>query len=442
MFSDVGSQTITALNLALIMQLLGVLVAASVDPYISRQNRYRVYAIVAIVTFLLFEPQISMRFGRILYQDAPILWYTLFTAVSYILRSLVIYYYIMITGNEWGKKILWGLLAVNAVICLSAFFAPLAFWFDDNLNFHRGPLGVFPFLTSLILVIWLLVGAALKYKGLRIREGLVPILISIAVLIAVAMDLQLGFSPAISFLTVAMSESCVFFYIWLHLQFVREHEDALKAEQRIRIMVSQIQPHFMFNTLSTIQALIDIDPERASDVIGKFALYLRQNLDSLNQESLIPVRKEIEHTRTYSDIEKVRFPSIRIDYEIEDEDFLLPPLTIQPMVENAIRHGVRGKKHGWVSVSTYREGDDHVVAIRDNGKGFDVDKMIDDTRNGDHIGVKNVRDRIIDMTGGTFHMDSEIGEGTSITFRIPAGDNGHAAKEQHKNTEKENISGE
>ena len=89
------------------------------------------------------------------------------------------------------------------------------------------------------------------------------------------------------------------------------------------------------------------------------------------------------------------------------------------MVENAIRHGVRGKKHGWVSVSTYREDGYHVINIRDNGKGFDVGEMIEETEKGGHIGVKNVRDRIVDMTDGTFVIESEVGEGTSVTIKIP-----------------------
>ena len=89
------------------------------------------------------------------------------------------------------------------------------------------------------------------------------------------------------------------------------------------------------------------------------------------------------------------------------------------MVENAIRHGVRGKKHGWVSVSTYRENGAHVITIRDNGKGFDVNEMIERTENGDHIGIRNVRDRIIGMTGGSFSIVSEKDEGTTITIRIP-----------------------
>ena len=247
-----------------------------------------------------------------------------------------------------------------------------------------------------------------------------PLFVTLLILGACGMDFfSSKDTQPVQYLTIAVVTACVCFYIWLHLQFVREHEAALKAEQRIRIMVSQIQPHFLFNTLTTIQALTDIDPEKASEVIQKFAVYLRQNIDSLNRESLIPVKKEIEHTRIYSEIEEVRFPSIRISYEIGDDDFLLPPLTIQPMVENAIRHGVRGKKDGWVRISTFKDGTDHVITVRDNGKGFDVDQMIQETQKGDHIGVKNVRDRVIDMTGGTFSVESTVGEGTSITIRIP-----------------------
>ncbi|MCR5676147.1 MAG: histidine kinase [Lachnospiraceae bacterium] len=411
---------VAALNLALIMQLAGVALAVAVDPYIRRENRCRVYAIVALVLYLLAEPQISTRFGDLLYRSAPVFWFTLLSALSYIARTLVLALFIRISGLTRGRKVLYMILAGNAVLCLSAFFVPWVFTFDANLRWHRGPLGFVPFAVSFLLNVWLVAGAIIKYRNTKIRESLAPVILSVFVAVAVILDVRLDYDPAVSFLTVAMTESSVFFYIWLHLQFVREHESALKAEQRIRIMVSQIQPHFLFNTLTTIQALTDIDPEKASEVIQKFAVYLRQNIDSLNREALIPVEKEIEHTRIYSEIEEVRFPSIRIDYEIEDKGFLLPPLTVQPMVENAIRHGVRGKKDGWVSVSVYREGSDHVISIRDNGKGFDVEQMINETRKGDHIGVKNVRDRIVDMTGGTFAIESEIGEGTSVTIRIPA----------------------
>ena len=405
--------------MALVLQLAGVAIAVMADPYIQKANRYRVYAIALIVGFLLWEPQFSMEYGDVLYRNAPIFWYTLISALGYILRTVVLYLFVRLVGNEKGTKLLHALIVVNAAFCMSSFFSHLVFFYDPNLHWHRGPLGYIPFGVSFVMVVWIVVSALMKYRGIRRREAVVPIIISVMVVIAVVLDMEAYFNARVTFLTVAMTESIVFFYIWLHLQFVREHENALKAEQRIRIMMSQIQPHFLFNTLSTIQALTEIDPERASKVIEEFALYLRQNINSLNEEDMISVTKELEHTRIYSDIEQVRFPSIKIDYEIEDDDFLIPPLTIQPMVENAIRHGVRGKKHGWVAVSTWREEDAHVISIRDNGKGFDVDKMIEDTLKGDHIGLKNVRDRIIDMAGGTFKIESVEGEGTSVTIRIP-----------------------
>ncbi len=405
--------------MALVLQLAGVAIAVMADPYIKKANRYRVYAIALIVGFLLWEPQLSMDYGDVLYRNAPVFWSTLISALEYILRTVVLYLFIRLIGNEKGTKILHVILVANAALCMSALFFPFVFYVDPNLHWHRGPLGYAPFIVSFVMVVWIVVSALMKYRGIRRREAVVPIIISVMVVIAVVLDMEAYFNARVTFLTVAMTESTVFFYIWLHLQFVREHENALKAEQRIRIMMSQIQPHFLFNTLSTIQALTEIDPERASKVIEEFALYLRQNINSLNEEDMISVTKELEHTRIYSDIEQVRFPSIKIDYEIEDDDFLIPPLTIQPMVENAIRHGVRGKKHGWVAVSTWREEDAHVISIRDNGKGFDVDKMIEDTLKGDHIGLKNVRDRIIDMAGGTFKIESVEGEGTSVTIRIP-----------------------
>ena len=419
MFEDPNLQTIAALNMALVLQLAGVAIAVMADPYIKKANRYRVYAIALIVGFLLWEPQFSMEYGDVLYRNAPVFWSTLISALEYILRTVVLYLFTRLIGNEKGTKILHVILVANAALCMSALFFPFVFYVDPNLHWHRGPLGYAPFIVSFVMVVWIVVSALMKYRGIRRREAVVPIIISVMVVIAVVLDMEAYFSARVTFLTVAMTESTVFFYIWLHLQFVREHENALKAEQRIRIMMSQIQPHFLFNTLSTIQALTEIDPERASKVIEEFALYLRQNINSLNEEDMISVTKELEHTRIYSDIEQVRFPSIKIEYEIEDDDFLIPPLTIQPMVENAIRHGVRGKKHGWVAVSTWREEDAHVISIRDNGKGFDVDKMIEDTLKGDHIGLKNVRDRIIDMAGGTFKIESVEGEGTSVTIRIP-----------------------
>ncbi|MBR1747789.1 MAG: histidine kinase, partial [Clostridia bacterium] len=216
----------------------------------------------------------------------------------------------------------------------------------------------------------------------------------------------------------AIVSSTVFFYIWLHLQFVRKHEKALQAEQRIQIMMSQIQPHFLYNTLSTIQALCRIDPEKAFVITEKFGAYLRSNIDFLSSPNLIPLRKELEHTRIYAEIEMTRFPNISVTYDVEEEDFPIPALTIQPLVENAIRHGVRVCQKGKVSVRVYREGDFRMIVISDNGKGFDINQVQDSGKA--HIGIQNVRERIEKMCGGRMEIESVIGEGTTIRLILPA----------------------
>ena len=125
----------------------------------------------------------------------------------------------------------------------------------------------------------------------------------------------------------------------------------------------------------------------------------------------------MEHTRIYAEIEKVRFDNIRVEYDIQDDRFDLPPLTIQPLVENAIRHGVRIREEGVVRVSTRKTEADHEIVVWDNGTGFDISKI--GAAEGTHIGIRNVRERIEGMCGGTLQVESNLGEGTTVTITIP-----------------------
>ena len=188
---------------------------------------------------------------------------------------------------------------------------------------------------------------------------------------------------------------------------------------RVQLLISQIQPHFIFNTLSTIQALCRIDPEKAFDTTEKFGSYLRMNLESMGQPTLIPFQKELEHTRIYAEIEMLRYPEIHIAYDIQDDDFELPALSVQPMVENAIRHGVRGKYGGEVLIASREEDGNHIVTIRDNGRGFDPEAVGDTEEN--HIGIRNVQERIESMCQGTMRIDSQRWKGTTVTITIPGG---------------------
>lgn len=188
-------------------------------------------------------------------------------------------------------------------------------------------------------------------------------------------------------------------------------------ENRIAIMISQIQPHFIYNTLGTIQQLCKEDPEQAARLVQNFSIYLRGNFSELDNTVPIRFSKELEHVHCYTEIELIRFPDMTVRYDIQTEEFLLPALTVQPLVENAIKHGLMGlEEGGTVTISAYENQSDYCVRVSDDGIGFDVSGLTDTKK---HIGIRNVRERLQAMCGGSLTIESQPGTGTRVLIRIP-----------------------
>ena len=193
--------------------------------------------------------------------------------------------------------------------------------------------------------------------------------------------------------------------------------NAKLTESRIATMISQIQPHFIYNTLGTIEQLCITDPKEASKLVRNFSLYLRGNFGELDNAKPITFSQEMNHVKHYTDIEQVRFPDMTIQYDLRSVEFLLPALSVQPLVENAIKHGLMGLEEGGiVTISAYETKSFYVVEVTDDGVGFDMNAGYDETK---HVGIKNIRGRIEAMCGGTLTIESEIGKGTKATIRIP-----------------------
>lgn len=202
-----------------------------------------------------------------------------------------------------------------------------------------------------------------------------------------------------------------------------DHADSFRRKEaeivrlRTDVMLSQIQPHFLFNTLDTIYGLVDEDPEVAKRAIASFSQYLRANLDSLKHATPVPVERELEHVRTYLELERMSDAS-RIDYEIHAKAtyFLVPALSVQTLAENAVKHGLGGLESGGkVTIRTYDQDDEFVVTVDDDGIGFDTREL--DGASG--IGISNTRERVSVMCGGTLEVTSEPGRGTVAVMRIP-----------------------
>ena len=193
--------------------------------------------------------------------------------------------------------------------------------------------------------------------------------------------------------------------------------NAKLTESRIATMISQIQPHFIYNTLGTIEQLCITEPKEASKLVRNFSLYLRGNFSELDNSKPIRFSQEMNHVKHYTDIEQVRFPDMTIQYDLRSVEFLLPALSVQPLVENAIKHGLMGLEEGGVvTISAYETKESYVVEVTDDGVGFDMNAGYDETK---HVGIKNIRGRIEAMCGGTLSIESKIGSGTKATIKIP-----------------------
>ena len=199
-------------------------------------------------------------------------------------------------------------------------------------------------------------------------------------------------------------------------------KQALKLEiqeSRISIMLSQMQPHFIFNTLNTIYHLCEIDPKLARSTIDSFSSYLRNNIDNLDRREMIHFDKEFSFVKAYLDIEKVRFDDeLQITFDLPVTNFMLPVLSIQPIVENAVKHGT-SKKEGCssLSISTRETDTCYEIEIRDTGVGFDTNSQPSDEHK--HIGISNVRQRLEQLCGGTLTIESTVGHGTTAIIQIP-----------------------
>ena len=223
---------------------------------------------------------------------------------------------------------------------------------------------------------------------------------------------------------VAFSSSCsmLIMLVITLIEQAREYriQEKRNEQMKVDLMLSQIQPHFLFNALYVIQEICRIDPETAYQAVGEFSQYLRHNMDSININVPIPFSKELEHTKHYVRLQQLRFGSaLDVRYELTCTHFQLPTLTLQPIVENAIRYGIRQKKdgRGTVIVSTAEKSDAYEICVADNGPGFDPNEVPKDELA--HVGLRNVRERLRRVSGGSLEIDTRIGEGTKVTIRLP-----------------------
>lgn len=199
----------------------------------------------------------------------------------------------------------------------------------------------------------------------------------------------------------------------------------LRTEQelnnsRIKLMMNQMRPHFLYNALSAIQTIVKSDPDYAASLIYDFTTHLRSSITALSSDSPIPFSEELKNITAYLNIEKMRTgDAIKVVYDIQSDAFDVLPLSIQPFAENAARHGIypKGEEGGTITVRSWEREDAYVVQVQDDGVGFDVEEAMN--RESKSIGLKNTLFRLRTLTNADVAIESAPGEGTIVTVTIP-----------------------
>ncbi len=197
---------------------------------------------------------------------------------------------------------------------------------------------------------------------------------------------------------------------------LKERMELTKAQ----LLLSQIKPHFIYNVLANIKSLIYTDADKAADIVVAFTKYLRVQLNAIGKEDMASFTDILGFVRNYIEIEKSRFPGkIMESYDIGYDDFKMPHFILQPVVENAIKHGIcKRETPGRLVIRSYLQDGVVVIEVEDDGIGCDILNSKKEQKDGG-VGLENVRMRLHHLVKGTLKMESSLGHGTRVTINMP-----------------------
>lgn len=283
-------------------------------------------------------------------------------------------------------------------------------------------------MIQLAAALILIVLCALCFKGSNAKQNVMRVVCLLS-LLALAADISAVlwgiYNTAVisKAFFVAVFISALFYSLRLIPMNIKAsiHAKELQLElqeNKVAIMLNQIQPHFLYNALSAICDLCGSEPLKAREALVDFSVYLRENMDCIKSTEPICFERELSHIKTYMKLEKLRFgDKVNVVYCIDTEDFMIQPLTVQPIVENAVKHGICMKENGGtVTLKTSEENGIVTITVIDDGVGFDLNSSETAENSRSHVGLENVKSRVENFADGKFTVESEIGKGTVVTI--------------------------
>ena len=403
----------------LLLTLLGLGVAV-IMPGMDRWNKRFFTAFFSVLTLcvsIYFVDEIVYRYPDMASVDKAA------TALGYLstlaLLPMLTVYILHCCGENWRSSAVFRAvlaLGISLIILLGiAQFTTCFYYITPDNRFSRGPLhpllvapgGIIMLINLAIVLRWRKRLSGRYYSAFLIFT--VPLTAAIIVhsflYVPVFIDISISICAFVMFGIILTDE------VEHHMRQQREI-----AHQRASIMVLQMRPHFIYNTMTSIYYLCDQDPEKAKQVTLDFTTYLRKNFTAIASEETIPFSEELEHTRAYLAVEQSQFEDLLfVEYDTPHIHFRVPPLTLQPIVENAVKHGMDPDSEPLrVTIRTRETDSGSEIIVEDNGPGFDP---ADDDE--PHIALANIRNRLEMMCRGKLIITSRDGGGTVVKVAIP-----------------------
>lgn len=401
--------------------------------YRTKTGRFLVWVLIAHTAMLLVDAPIWILLANPKPENVIPIKILSFFSDAFLCALISLYAYCLTEYINERKKISYGytnlitvLCGISLVLWLINAFNGMYIYYDATGLDHTGPHYLLSQAFNVVLPAMTMVLAFRYHDVIGWRNTWIWVLYGLIPVLSIPAQVLWAVTPV----CIATTVSLVLVYTLIHVEQAEreaniEKELAQKelalSESNNSLVLSQIQPHFLYNALTSIYRLCDVKPEAAKEAVSNFSKYLRGNLDSIKQTKMISFADELKHLQAYLSLEKIRYDDyLDIKYDIKTTEFFIPPLTVQPLVENAVNHGISDLPGGGlVTISTEEKRDYYEIRVSDNGVGFDPETVPEDGRS--HLGIANVQSRLNIMCHGTLDIKSAPGDGTVAIIQIPKG---------------------
>ncbi len=404
-----------------------------IDKNLSKSTRYFSLSLITGSLYCIVDIIFQRINGNIYYIALNYYLSFLEFVLDYLMIFLVSGYLFELTGiSKKFKYSLMNIYVIIGIVWVLVFGILLKYgyvFYVDSGYYVRSDYWLYSVLYPLIIMVFDCVVILFNKSESKVRVSF-ALFCFVPTLGVILSYYTIGFS-SISLLIII---STLFFYINIYVDKSKElYANTLELQEgQVQLMISQIQPHFLYNCITSCIALCRIDPSKAAVMMSNFGKYLRVNLDVFKQKKPITFAEELDHIKVYLELETVRFEDkLSVEYEIKCTDFYVPVLSIQPIVENAVKHGISAfQDGGLLKISSFDDENNYYISIVDNGVGFDVDAKPDDSRT--HIGIENVKKRLELIVKAEMKIESYPGSGTTVLIKLPKCENTLRGKTEYE----------